>query len=43
MFITDKDGSPITVNGIPVDAYDVGILFNETVGGSRTLVFRATI
>ena len=43
MFITDKDGNPITVNGIPVDAYDVGILFNETVGGSRTLVFRATI
>lgn len=31
MFITDKDGNPITVNGIPVDAYDVGILFNETV------------
>lgn len=31
MFITDKNGEPITVNGVPVDAYDVGVLFNDTV------------
>ena len=31
MFITDADGNPITINGIPADAYDVGILFNENV------------
>lgn len=28
-FITDSEGNPITVNGIPIDAYDVSILFNE--------------
>lgn len=28
-FITDSVGNPITVNGIPIDAYDVSILFNE--------------
>ncbi len=31
MFITDKNGEPITVNGSPVDAYDVGVLFNDVV------------
>ncbi len=31
MFVTDKNGESVTVNGIPVDAYDVGILFNDTV------------
>lgn len=31
MFITDRDGNIITVNGVPVDAYDVGVLFNDTV------------
>ena len=29
--ITDKDGNPITVNGKTVDAYDVGVLFNDVV------------
>ena len=38
MFITDREGNIITVNGVPVDAYDVGVLFNDavtevTVGG----------
>ena len=31
MFITDHNGEPITVNGNPVDAYDVGVLFNEEI------------
>ncbi|WP_295154701.1 DNA polymerase beta superfamily protein [uncultured Ruminococcus sp.] len=31
MFITDRNGEKITVNGIPVDAYDVGVLFNDEV------------
>ncbi|MCR5121034.1 MAG: nucleotidyltransferase domain-containing protein [Ruminococcus sp.] len=31
MFITDRDGNVITVNGVPVDAYDVGVLFNDAV------------
>ena len=31
MFITDAAGEPITVNGIPVDAYDVGVLFNDEI------------
>ncbi len=31
MFITDRDGNVITVNGVPADAYDVGVLFNDTV------------
>ena len=38
MFITDRAGNVVTVNGVPVDAYDVGVLFNDvitevTVGG----------
>lgn len=31
LFVTDGDGNPITVNGTPADAYDVGVLFNDTV------------
>jgi len=31
LYVTDSDGNPITVNGTPVDAYDVGVLFNDTV------------
>lgn len=31
LYVTDSDGNPITVNGSPVDAYDVGVLFNDTV------------
>lgn len=31
MYITDKYGDTITVNGTAVDAYDVGVLFNDTV------------
>lgn len=31
MFITDSDGNPITINGTPVDAINVGILFNDVV------------
>ena len=31
LYITDKDGNPVTVNGVPVDAYDVGVLFNDVV------------
>lgn len=31
MFVTDMSGNKITVNGTPFDAYDVGVLFNDTV------------
>ena len=31
LYVTDKDGNPITVNGTPVDAYDVGVLFNDVI------------
>lgn len=31
LHITDSSGNLITVNGVPVDAYDVGVLFNDTV------------
>lgn len=31
LYITDSSGNLITVNGVPVDAYDVGVLFNDTV------------
>lgn len=31
MAVTDLNGNKITVNGTPVDAYDVGVLFNDTV------------
>ena len=31
MFITDRFGNVITVNGKPVDAYDVGVLFNDVI------------
>lgn len=31
LYVTDSDGNPITVNGIPVDAYDVGVLFNDVI------------
>ena len=31
LYVTDSDGNTITVNGTPVDAYDVGVLFNDTI------------
>ena len=31
LHITDSNGNLITVNGVPVDAYDVGVLFNDTI------------
>lgn len=31
LYVTDSDGNPITVNGTLVDAYDVGVLFNDTI------------
>ncbi|MBQ8965203.1 nucleotidyltransferase domain-containing protein [Ruminococcus sp.] len=31
MYITDSKGETITVNGKPVEAYDVGVLFNEDI------------
>ncbi|SFB79846.1 DNA polymerase beta superfamily protein [Ruminococcus albus] len=31
MHVTDQSGNKITVNGTPVDAYDVGVLFNDTI------------
>ena len=31
LYVTDRDGNPITVNGTPVDAYDVGVLFNDVI------------
>ena len=31
LYVTDTDGNPITINGTPVDAYDVGVLFNDVV------------
>lgn len=31
LFITDSEGNPITINGKPIEAYDVGILFNDVI------------
>lgn len=31
LYVTDSEGNEITVNGVPVDAYDVGVLFNDTI------------
>lgn len=31
LHVTDSDGNPIKINGTPVNAYDVGILFNDVI------------
>ena len=31
LYVTDSQGNSITVNGTPVDAYDVGVLFNDVI------------
>lgn len=38
--VTDHEGNPVTLNGIHVDAYDIGVLFNDsetivTVNGTQ--------